>query len=122
LVSASKSRTIKRWIDSAADAVVAAVRDHIKDSWSEGALTEKLLRLPYLWLRSTLEPQSSATPASELSLANSNEKFVAINWDAELDPPAQTLLWKRWLLDYERATMIVTNPAHRKKFRKTPRA
>lgn len=117
ILDKNKETAIKNWLEHTADAVIQLVTKHLDSiQWKFCAFSEKMLRLPYLWVDSvmTLPASTESVPQGHLP----GERTLGIDWRLPLSAAGQTLLYHRVIADYTRTTGGL-DAADRRRYRKS---
>ena len=117
--------TIKRWMQTP-DTVRQLAESHMhKRSDVMRAWTERSLRASFLWIGSEVDESKPgnagcAAPFNSMEDAPKDEEnYIMINWSLPLQTAGQEMLFHRWAIDFEKATLNVKASQHFK-YRKSP--
>lgn len=93
----SKEATIKSFLEDCCPEAFALTTSHCESlPWRYCALSEVVLRLPFLWLRSSVQGGASTS-----AITIPNESTLTIDWSLPLGPAGQEHLFHRIYKDYE---------------------
>ena len=115
MIDAKKAHAIRHWMDRCSPGARAVVYEALQDCpFQYGPWGEQLSQIGAIFLQSTGD-LSSAGSGGVAPLAH--EDSVSVNWALPLDEYAQTFLFKRIRVAYDRATAIIHDVRDKKKYR-----
>ena len=115
MIDSKKTYAIKHWMDRCGKGARGVVYEALQDSpFQFGPWGEQLSLMPQLFLQSTAElPTTGDVALAPLA----HEESVSVNWSLELNEWAQTMLFRRIKVAYDRATAIINDVRDKKKYR-----
>ncbi|CAK9060121.1 Uncharacterized protein SCF082_LOCUS31722 [Durusdinium trenchii] len=115
MIDAKKTYAIKHWMEKCCNEARTVVYESLQDSpFPYGPWGEQLSLMPQLFLQSTAE-QSCTGDSALAPLAH--EESVSVNWALPLTEWAQTMLFRRIKVAFDRATAIIFDVRDKKKYR-----
>lgn len=115
MLDSKKQYAIKHWLEQTCEGAKEQVQQSLRDTpFAFGPWGEGLSVLPFIFLESTVD----LVGVGDCGLVpGASESTVALDWSLPMTKEAQTYLFQRIRVAFDKATAIIDNPADKKRYR-----